>query len=112
MYWTLMLRYAVLALVGVVASSALAQQAPPQAGTPSPLSSSASVQPAQAVISMEDPLPGDHWTYEVRGRNHRENHRYPRQYRHGGDADGNQHALRDLGHIQPRASTFMTDPGT
>jgi hypothetical protein len=61
-----MLRYAVLALVGVVASSALAQQAPPQAGTPSPSSSSASVQPAQAVISMEDPLPGDHWTYEVR----------------------------------------------
>jgi len=61
-----MLRYAVLALVGVVASSALAQPAPPQAGTPSPLSSSASVQPAQAVISMEDPLPGDHWTYEVR----------------------------------------------
>ncbi len=61
-----MLRYAVLALVGVVTSSALAQQAPPQAGTPSPSSSSASVQPAQAVISMEDPLPGDHWTYEVR----------------------------------------------
>jgi hypothetical protein len=56
-----MLRYAVLGLIGLVASSALAQQAPPQTGTPA-----ASTQPSKAVVAMEEPLPGDHWTYEVR----------------------------------------------
>jgi hypothetical protein len=54
-----MLRYAVLGMIGLVASSAWAQQAPP-AEAP------ASAQPAKAVIPMEDPQPGDHWTYEVR----------------------------------------------
>jgi hypothetical protein len=57
-----MLRYAVLGLVGLVAGSAWAQQAPPPA-TPS---SSAPVQPAKAVVPMEEPRPGDHWTYEMR----------------------------------------------
>jgi hypothetical protein len=62
-----MLRYVVLVLIGLIASSALAQQAPPQAGAPAaPPSSSAPVEPAKAVVPMEEPLPGDHWTYEVR----------------------------------------------
>src|SRR5229473_793172 len=62
MWETPMLRYVVLALIGLVASSALAQQAPPQAGTPG----APPVEPAKAVVPMEEPLPGDHWTYEVR----------------------------------------------
>jgi hypothetical protein len=55
-----MLRYTVIGMIGLVASSAWAQQTPPQAEPP------ASAQPAKAVIPMEDPQPGDHWTYEVR----------------------------------------------
>jgi hypothetical protein len=56
-----MLRYAVLGVIGLVAGNAWAQQAPPAAS-----SSSASVQPSTAVVPMEEPMPGDHWTYEVR----------------------------------------------
>jgi hypothetical protein len=51
-----MLRYAVLGVIGLVAGNAWAQQAP----------APAALQPSKAVISMEEPLPGDHWTYEVR----------------------------------------------
>ena len=58
-----MLRYAVLGAIGLVASSAWAQPAPPAAGAPD---AAASVQPAIAVIPMEEPQPGDHWTYEAR----------------------------------------------
>jgi hypothetical protein len=56
-----MLRYAVLAAIGLFASSALAQQAvtPPAA----PLSSDSL---PNAVVPMEQPMPGDRWTYEVR----------------------------------------------
>jgi hypothetical protein len=53
-----MLRYAVLGLIGLVTGSAWAQQ-PTQAPA-------AAVQPSKAVISMEEPLVGDHWTYDVR----------------------------------------------
>jgi DUF3108-like len=56
-----MLRYAVLGVIGLVAGNAWAQQAAPQAGAPP-----ASVEPSKTVVSMEEPLPGDHWTYEVR----------------------------------------------
>ena len=49
-----MLRCAVLAVIGLVAGSAWAQQAP------------ADAQPAKAVVPMEEPRPGDHWTYEIR----------------------------------------------
>jgi uncharacterized protein DUF3108 len=56
-----MLRYAILGIIGLVASNALAQQVPPQAGG----QASDSAQPLKAVIPMEEPLPGDHWTYEV-----------------------------------------------
>jgi uncharacterized protein DUF3108 len=53
-------RYAILGVIGLIAGSALAQQAPPQAEAP------ASVQPSKAVVPMEEPRPGDHWTYEIR----------------------------------------------
>ena len=56
-----MLRYAVLGLIGLVTGSAWAQQpAPTEAPAP------AAVQPSKAVTRMEEPMVGDHWTYEVR----------------------------------------------
>jgi hypothetical protein len=67
-------RYAALGLIGLFASHAWAQQAPPQAEAPAPSSTPAQAQaqvqvqaqPAKSVVAMEDPLPGDRWTYEVR----------------------------------------------
>jgi hypothetical protein len=59
-----MLRYAVPLVISLAAASAWAQQAPPQAAAPP--EAAASVQPAKALVPMEEPLPGDHWTYEVR----------------------------------------------
>jgi hypothetical protein len=64
MWETPMLRYAVLGVVGLVAGSAWAQQAPP-ADAPAPAAPAAST-PPKAVVPMADPQPGDHWTYEVR----------------------------------------------
>src|SRR5260370_36921924 len=62
-----MLRYVVRVLGGASASSAWAHKAPPQAGArEGPPPSPAPVEPAKAVVPMEEPLPGDHWTYEVR----------------------------------------------
>ncbi|MCC8966675.1 hypothetical protein H8A95_31195 [Bradyrhizobium sp. Pear76] len=49
------LRYAAIATIGLFASQATAQQAP------TPPSST-----AKPVVAMEQPLPGDNWTYEVR----------------------------------------------
>jgi hypothetical protein len=57
-----MLRYATPLVIGIVATSAWAQQAPPQATAPV---DAASVQPAKAVVSMEEPQPGDRWTYDI-----------------------------------------------
>jgi hypothetical protein len=58
-----MLRYAVVGLIAVFAASgATAQQSPPQAEVPSPSSSTT----PKAVVAMEEPLPGDYWTYEIR----------------------------------------------
>jgi hypothetical protein len=60
-----MLRYAILGMLSLAASGAWAQQAtPPVDTTAAP--ATASVQPPKAVVSMEEPQPGDHWTYEVR----------------------------------------------
>jgi hypothetical protein len=53
MWETPMLRYVVLGMIGLLAGSAWAQQPP-------------AVQPSEAIVSMEEPMPGDHWTYEVR----------------------------------------------
>lgn len=58
------LRYAVFGLIAVVAAgSATAQQSLPQAEAAPAASSS---QAPKAVVAMEEPLPGDYWTYEVR----------------------------------------------
>jgi DUF3108-like len=61
-----MLRYAVVGVISLAASGVWAQTAPAPTAAPAPLSSPVSVQPADAVAPMEEPLPGDHWTYEVR----------------------------------------------
>jgi hypothetical protein len=58
-----MLRYAVSGLIAAFAAGgAMAQQSPPQAEAPPPSSSTA----PKAVVAMEEPLPGDYWTYEIR----------------------------------------------
>src|SRR5258707_3674372 len=50
------LRHTAFGLIAVFAASgATAQQSPPP-----------STEPAKAVVAMEEPLPGDYWTYEVR----------------------------------------------
>ena len=59
-----MLRYAVPLVISLVMTCAWAQQAPPQAAAPP--DAAASVQPAKALVPMEEPQPGDRWTYEVR----------------------------------------------
>jgi len=56
-----MLRYAVLGMIGIAASTAWAQQTPPIDAAPP-----ASTQASNAVVAMEEPLPGDRWTYETR----------------------------------------------
>ena len=61
-----MLRCVVLGLVGLAAGAAWAQQAPPPEGTPAASASPASAEPTKADISIEEQLPGDHWTVEVR----------------------------------------------
>jgi hypothetical protein len=60
-----MFRYAIMGVLGMVAGNAWAQQAPSPADVPAPASSLAST-PPKAVVPMEEPQPGDHWTYEVR----------------------------------------------
>jgi hypothetical protein len=52
---------AVLVMVSLSIGCAWAQQSPSPADAPSSASP-----PLKAVVSMEEPLPGDHWTYEVR----------------------------------------------
>jgi hypothetical protein len=59
-----MLRYAALLVISMVAPGALAQQAPSPAAAPP--DAAAPAQPAKAVVPMEEPQPGDHWTYEVK----------------------------------------------
>jgi hypothetical protein len=56
-----MFRYAMITIASLVAASALAQQQgePP---APAPTTPAAS----NAIVPMAEPLPGDHWTYEVR----------------------------------------------
>jgi hypothetical protein len=61
-----MLRYAVLGVVGLIAGNAWAQQAPSLAEAPPPSPSVASTEAPKPVVAMEEPMPGDHWTYQVR----------------------------------------------
>lgn len=59
-----MFRLAIAGLIGLLAAgSATAQQSPPAAEAPAPSSPAPATKP---VTPMEEPLPGDHWTYEVR----------------------------------------------
>jgi hypothetical protein len=66
-----MRRYSVLGLIALVASSAWAQQsapppsAPPESAAPATADTPAPVQP-EKTVAMEEPLQGDHWTYQVR----------------------------------------------
>jgi hypothetical protein len=53
-----MLRSAAFLAISLVATSASAQQATAPAAAPP--------QAAKAVVPMEEPLTGDHWTYEIR----------------------------------------------
>jgi hypothetical protein len=62
---TPMLRYAVLGMIGLFVGNAWAQQTP-KAEAPALSPSPASIQLSKAIVTMEQPLPGDHWTYEVR----------------------------------------------
>jgi hypothetical protein len=62
-----MLRYTVLVVIGLLAGSARGQQAAPGADTAATSSSlPASIQPSKTVLPMEEPQPGDYWTYEIR----------------------------------------------
>jgi hypothetical protein len=59
-----MLRCVIAGLIGLLAAgSATAQQSPPAAEAPATASPAPAAKP---VTAMEEPLPGDHWTYEVR----------------------------------------------
>lgn len=58
-----MLRYAAPMVISLIATGAWAQQTPPAAAPPD---AAASVQRAKALVPMEEPQPGDRWTYEVR----------------------------------------------
>ena len=58
-----MLRYAVFLAVCLVAAGARAEQEPSPAEAPS---AAASAQSAKAIVPMEEPRPGDRWTYEIR----------------------------------------------
>jgi hypothetical protein len=55
-----MIRWTILGVVSLVAGNALAQQATGAAP------SAAQSQAAQVATPMQEPLPGDHWTYEIR----------------------------------------------
>jgi hypothetical protein len=55
-----MFRYATLLVLVFVADGAWAQQAPPPPGAAAPTTSA----PPTTVVHMEQPQPGDHWTYE------------------------------------------------
>src|SRR5450755_2425743 len=58
-----MLRYAVVLVICLVFNSAWAQQTSPPAA---PQDAAPSAQPDKALVPMEEPQPGDRWTYEVR----------------------------------------------
>jgi hypothetical protein len=60
---TPVLRYVILAIVSLVVTNARAQQTPRAAA---PGDAAAPAQAAKAVVPMEEPRPGDRWTYEIR----------------------------------------------
>lgn len=62
---TQVLRCAILAVICLTAGNAWAQQVPSSAET-APQSPSATASPSSGNVAMEEPQPGDHWTYQVR----------------------------------------------
>jgi hypothetical protein len=58
---SVMLRYAIIGAVCLLAAGALAQSQSDSPAPPSP-----TTDPAKPVVAMEEPLPGDFWTYERR----------------------------------------------
>jgi hypothetical protein len=64
MNMTPVLRYVILAVVSLAATGAWAQTPSPAAAPPDAATTSAP--PAKAVVPMEEPQPGDRWTYEIR----------------------------------------------
>jgi hypothetical protein len=58
-----MLRCVVLVVVNLAATGAWAQTPSPAAAPPD---AAASAPPAKAIVPMEEPQPGDRWTYEIR----------------------------------------------
>jgi hypothetical protein len=63
---TSMLRFVILVVVNFAATGAWAQTSAPAPATVPPDATATSAPPAKAVVPMEEPLPGDHWTYEIR----------------------------------------------
>ena len=61
-----MLRYAFVGLICFAASGAVAQQTQPGPDSPSAPPKPAAGEPAKAAVTMEEPLQGDRWIYEVR----------------------------------------------
>jgi len=59
-------RFSILSLVGLICSAPFIQQAGSTESTPPTSASPASVDSSKAVVSMEEPMSGDHWTYEIR----------------------------------------------
>jgi hypothetical protein len=58
-----MLGCVILVIVSLAATGAWAQTPPPAAAPPD---AAAATQPAKAVVPMEEPRPGDRWTYDLR----------------------------------------------
>ena len=60
-----MLRYAFLAVVGLIATTGLLSAETAPAKSP-PAAAPPAAEPANGIEVMEDPQTGDHWTYELR----------------------------------------------
>jgi hypothetical protein len=60
-----MLRYALLATLGLIATTGLLSAQTPPSEQP-PTASAPADEPANSPEAMEDPQTGDHWTYELR----------------------------------------------
>jgi hypothetical protein len=59
-----LLRCAVVTMMSLASGSAWAQQAPPASGPTTPPSAVAAAS-GGTVVAMQEPQPGDHWTYQV-----------------------------------------------
>ena len=60
-----MCRYSMLAIISVLAGIGTAVAQPAQTEISPPPSTPAPAAPASSPVTMEQPLPGDHWTYDI-----------------------------------------------